>query len=76
MKYRIREQEGKYRAEIGKENKFGKLNWIAIENDDDSLVSFTHLYDTVDEAVEACKKHHTENGYDQIGQDIVKEFEL
>lgn len=76
MKYRIRKEEGKYRAEIGKENKFGKLNWIAIENDDCDLVYRVHLYNTIEEAVEDCKNHHTKNGYDKIGQDIVKEFEL
>lgn len=76
MKYRIREQEGKYRAEIGKENRFGRLDWNAIENDNFSLVDSTYLYNTVEEAVEACKNHHTEKGYDKIGQDIVKEFEL
>lgn len=76
MKYRIRKEEGKYRAEIGKENKLGKLNWIAIENDDCDMCYYVQLYNTVEEAVEACKKHHTENGYDQIDQDVVKTFEL
>jgi len=76
MKYRIRKEEGKYRAEIGKENKFGKLNWTAIENDTCDLCYRVYLYNTIEEAEEACKKHHTENGYDQIGQDIVKTFEL
>lgn len=76
MKYRVRKEEDKYRAEIGKENKFGKLNWIAIENDDCDMSYSEHYYNTVEEAVEACKKHHTENGYDQIGKDIIKEFEL
>lgn len=76
MKYRIRQEEGKYRAEIGKENKFGKINWIAIENDTCDLCYRTHLYNTIDEAVEACKQHNVEKEYDQIGQDIVKEFEL
>lgn len=76
MKYRIKQEEGKFRAEIGKENKFGKLNWIPIENDTRNLCYRTYLYNTIDEAVEACKQHHVKNGYDQIGQDIVKTFEL
>lgn len=76
MKYRIREEEGKYRAEIGKENRFGKLDWNAIENDSFAMSYNIDYYNTVEEAVEACKKHHTEKGYDKIGQDIVKEFEL
>lgn len=76
MKYRIREEKGKYRAEIGKENKFGKLNWIAIENDNRDLCCCTYFYNTVEEAEEACKEHHIENGYNKIGEDVVKTFEL
>lgn len=76
MEYRIKKDENGYIAEIGKENKFGKLNWINIENDNDYLCDRRCYYETIEEAEIACKKHHTDNGYDKIGKDIVKTFTL
>ena len=75
-KYRITIKEdnpNKFRAWVGKENKFGKLNYIALENDVLDLCYRECYYDSVDEAVEACKEHHKKR-IENSG--IVKEFEI
>ena len=35
----------------------------------------THYYETEQEAIEACKKHHVKMGYDKLPK-VVDEFEL
>lgn len=75
MKYRIKqEQDGRFRAQILKE-RGSRKDWIAIENDNTSLVHCNHTFDTIDDAVEACKKHNINKGYN-LNDNIVKEFEL
>lgn len=71
MKYRIREENNKFRAEIYKDN-----YWLEIENDNERCVYLKRFFNTIEEAEEACRKHHIEKGYNNIGKDIVKEFEL
>jgi hypothetical protein len=75
-KYRITIKEdnpNKFRAWVGKENKFGKLNYIALENDTSDLCYYECYYDSVDEAEEACKEYHKKH---IEKSDIVKEFEI
>ena len=77
MKYRIRKENDRYRAEISKENKFGKLNWTPIEDDNEDLCARTILYDTIEDAEIACKAHHIKRGYDKIeGENVVRTFDL
>lgn len=76
MKYRITKSEEGYRAEIGRNDaRNGVLNYIAIENDNNSLCSRTIYYKTEIDAIEACKKHHKAKGYDKLPK-VVDEFEL
>lgn len=75
MKYRITKENKKFRANIGKQNRFGGIDWIAIENDSCDLCCRTHYYDTKEDAIEACIEHHNKNGYPKK-EDIVEEFEL
>lgn len=75
MKYRIIKENGKFRAYIGKQNKFGAIGWTAIENDSCDLCCRTHFYDSKEDAIEACVEHHEKNGYSKK-EDIVEEFEL
>lgn len=76
MKYRITKSEKGYRAEIGQHNaRNGVLEYIPIEEDDNYLCSCTQYYETEIDAIEACKKHHQEKGYDKLPK-VVDEFEL
>lgn len=78
MMYRVRDEDGRFRAEILIDN-----CWHTIENDNnDDRCWHVVRFDSVEDAVDACKKHHIEMGYDKMGfvdsvdDDVVKVFEL
>lgn len=75
MKYRVIKENGKFRAYIGKQNRFGSIGWTPIENDSCDMCCRTQYYDTKEDAIEACIEHHKESGYPKK-EDIVEEFEL
>lgn len=76
MKYRITKSEKGYRAEIGRHDaRNGVLKYIPIENDNNYLCSCEKYYESEQDAIDACKKHHHEKGYDKLPK-VVDEFEL
>lgn len=76
MKYRITKSEKGYRAEIGYNNpRNGVLEYQPIEDDTLNSCSTPHYYDNEQDAIDACKKHHIEKGYDKLPK-VVEEFEL
>ena len=77
MKYRITKSDKGYRAEIGNDYnaRTGALNFIPIENDNNSLCSQEYYYDNEQDAIDACKTHHIKKGYDKLPK-VVEEFEL
>lgn len=76
MRYRITKSEKGYRAEIGQHDaRNGVLNFIPIEEDNNYLCSSEYYYDNEQDAIDACKKHHIEKGYDKLSK-VVEEFEL
>lgn len=74
MKYRIISENNKFRAYIGKP-KLGALVWTPIENDNEYFLHKVILYDSIEEAKEACKKHHERKLYFD-NNTIIEEFEL
>lgn len=74
MQYRITLDDNGYRAEVGKERR-GVIEYIAIEQDTPYMTSSKHYYDNPQDAIDACKKHHIEKGYDKVPK-VVEEFEL
>lgn len=80
MKYRIIKSEKGYRALVCKEtNSEGAYYiqpiWTEIENDNLNMSCCKRYYTTEDEAIEACKQHHLEKGYNKLPK-VVREFEL
>ena len=76
MKYRITKSEKGYRAEIGfNDARNGVLKYMPIENDNNYLYGNETYYKSEIDAIEACKKHHHEKGYDKLPK-VVDEFEL
>lgn len=76
MKYRITLSEKGYRAEIGyNDARNGVLRFKPIEEDNYNLSRIKRYYETEQEAIDACKKHHIEKGYDKLPK-VVEEFEL
>lgn len=75
MKYRITlDEKNGYRAEVGKLRR-GCIEYIPIEQDNPYMASSKRYYDNTQDAIDACKKHHYEKGYDKLPK-VVEEFEL
>ena len=76
MKYRILKEEKGFRAQVQLESRRSGKYFEYIE-EDGNLNSYpiTHYYETEQEAIEACKKHHVKMGYDKPPK-VVDEFEL
>lgn len=80
MKYRITKSKKGYRALVCKEtNSEGVYYkypiWTEIENDNLNISCCKRYYTTEYEAIEACKQHHLEKGYNKLPK-VVREFEL
>ena len=75
MKYRITKDEKGFRALVGKQGRFG-VEFRFIEEDESANLNRRVCYfNTKDEAIEACKKHHVKMEYDKLPK-VVDEFEL
>lgn len=76
MKYRILKEEKGFRAQVQLESKrFGKYFKYIEEDGNLNSCPITHYYETEQEAIEACKKHHVKMGYNKLPK-VVDEFEL
>ena len=54
---------------------FGKYFEYIEEDGNLNSCPITHYYETEQEAIEACKKHHVKMGYNKLPK-VVDEFEL
>ena len=77
MKYRILEDEKGYRAQVELESiRTGQKYFEYIEEDGNlNSISITKYHNTKQEAIDACKKHHLDKGYDKLPK-VIEEFEL
>lgn len=75
MKYRIEYSEEGYEPLIGKQRVSGGIYWCDLLNDNLNCNSASRFYETLEEAEEACHRHHVNKGYDKLPK-VVKEFEL
>lgn len=75
MKYRITKDEKGFRALVGKQGRFG-VEFRFIEEDESThLNRCVWYFNTKDDAIEACKKHHVKMGYDKLPK-VIDEFDL
>lgn len=77
MKYRILKEEKGFRAQVELYSCRNNQNYFKYIEEDGNLNScpITHYYESEQEAIEACKKHHVKKGYDKLPK-VVDEFEL
>lgn len=76
MKYRILQDEKGFRAQVELYSDRNKQKYFEyIENDGSLYYDREHYYDSVYDAIAACKEHHIKKGYDKIPK-VVEEFEL
>lgn len=76
MKYRILKEEKGFRAQVELESRREGKYFEYIEEDGNlNSCPRTHYYDSEQDAIDACKKHHIEMGYDKLPK-VVDEFEL
>ena len=75
MKYRITKDEKGFRALVGKQGRFG-VDFRFIEEDESTKLNrCVRYFNTKDDAIEACKKHHVKMGYDKLPK-VIDEFDL
>lgn len=75
MKYRIEQSSEGFEALVGQEDERGHVSYIDIARDNKYGMGTVEHFKTIEEAEEACQKHHIEKGYDKLPK-VVKEFEL
>lgn len=76
MKYRILKDKKGFRAQVELESSLNGKYFKYIEEDGNlNSCPRTHYYETEQEAIEACKKHHVKMEYDKLPK-VVSEFEL
>lgn len=75
MKYRITKDEKGFRALVGKQGRFGVEFRFIEEDESTKLNRCVRYFNTKDDAIEACKKHHVKMGYDKLPK-VIDEFDL
>lgn len=75
MKYRITKDEKGFRALVGKKGRFGVEFRFIEEDESTKLNRCVRYFNTKDDAIEACKKHHAKMGCDKLPK-VIDEFDL
>ena len=75
MQYRITKDEKGFRALVGKQGRFGVEFRFIEEDESTKLNRCVRYFNTKDDAIEACKKHHVKMGYDKLPK-VIDEFDL
>ena len=75
MKYRITKDKKGFRALVGKQGRFGVEFRFIEEDESTKLNRCVRYFNTKDDAIEACKKHHAKMGYDKLPK-VIDEFDL